>query len=169
MSFLDDILPFRAEKDRERIIDKYKRFLPIARAYAAMSKDPSTKVGSLILGPGFEVRSSGWNGAPRGSRADEDERFQQRPEKYYWASHAESNSIANAARTGTPVHGCTMLVTLPPCMDCAKLIVQSGIERVLFPKAGPEFTERWLEHIGRSRRLFDEVGVEVIEFDPSEG
>lgn len=56
-------------------MNKFVRFLPIADAFAAMSKYPRTKVGALVLGPRFEVRSTGWNGAPRGSRADEDDRL----------------------------------------------------------------------------------------------
>lgn len=145
-------------------MDKYRRFMPIAQAYAAMSKDPSTKVGALILGPGYEVRSSGWNGAPRGSKADEDERFQERPEKYYWSSHAESSAIANAARSGVAVEGCTMLVTLPPCMDCAKLIVQAGIRRVISLPGDNHFRRRWSDHINRTHALFNECSIEYHEY-----
>lgn len=144
-----------------RPFGRYVKFLPIARAYAKMSKD-TTKVGALILGPGLEVRSAGWNGAPRGSDADVDGR-KDRPEKYFWMAHAEANAIANAARAGTPVEGCTMLVTLPPCMDCAKLIVQAGIRTVIYEKGDAAFQERWADHLNRSRLLFGEVGVDTVE------
>lgn len=143
-------------------IGKYKRFMPIAKQFAQMSKDPSSQVGALILGPAFEVRSSGWNGAPRGCKADEDERFQRRPEKYLWAAHAEANAIVNAARVGTPLNGCTMLITLPPCMECAKLIVQSGIAKVIYQEGSAEFYVRWADSVAASHALFEECGVEVL-------
>jgi dCMP deaminase len=129
-----------------------------------MSKDPSTKVGALVIGPAYDVRATGWNGAPRGCKADEDFRFQHRPEKYAWAAHAEANAIANAARTGTQIEGCVMLVTAPPCMECAKLIVQAGVSRVICPMPDPEFAERWAGHLTRARQLFAECGVEYVEF-----
>lgn len=94
--------------------------------------------------------------------ADEDER-RERPEKYFWFSHAELNAITNAARIGTPLAGCSLVVTHAPCMDCARAIVQAGIREVFFPKQDPEFVKRWEEHTARSLRLFDECGVEVIE------
>lgn len=152
----------------QRVVDKYVRFMPIAYTIAAMSKDPSTKVGSLILGPNFEIRSSGWNGAPQGSRADVDERINDRAEKLMWMSHAESNAIAQAARVGTPLAGCTILVTHSPCMACAKLIVQAGILRVVNPIGDKEFRDRWAADIHRTRALFIECGIEHIEIDPIE-
>jgi len=150
-------------------ISKYVRFMPIAQAFAAMSKDPSTKVGAVVLGPGYEVRSSGWNGAPRGCKADEDERFQQRPEKYYWAAHAEANVLANAARNGVSLDGCTMVVTAAPCMSCAKLIVQCGIKQVICPEPTGEFKERWAEDLTRARALFAECDVRFIQLDVKRG
>jgi len=146
------------------IVGKYRRFLPIAQAFAQMSKDTSTKVGAIVLGTNFEVRSSGWNGAPRGSRADVDERAE-RPEKYQWFSHAEMNAIAQAAMVGSPLNGCVMIITHAPCMICARLIVQAGIERVVCPKPTGEFAERWAEDLTRMRRLFDECGVYLIELE----
>lgn len=145
--------------------EKYKKFLPVALAVAQMSKDKSSKFGALIFGNGFEIRSLGWNGAPRGCKADEDERFDTREEKYFWVAHAEANAIVNAARTGTPLAGCTLLVNGPPCMGCAKLIVQAGIDLVLMQKPKPDFFQRWKEDILRARALFDECGVRYLEFD----
>jgi dCMP deaminase len=145
-------------------LGRYRKFLPIVRAYANLSKDESSKVGALIIGPGMEHRAQGWNGAPRGSDADVDDR-RQRPEKYFWFSHAESNAIANAARAGTSTQGCVMLVTMPPCMDCAKLIVQAGIKAVVYVAPNEEFKERWKDHIGRAAMLFAECGVETLEIE----
>ena len=143
--------------------EKARKYLEIAYATAKLSKDQSTKVGAIIVGQeSLEVRSLGYNGAPRGCSADEDERGTTRPEKYFWFSHAELNAITNAARIGTPLQSTSMVVTHPPCMDCARAIVQAGIKQVFVPEWNQEFHERWQEHIGRTKRLFDECGVEFV-------
>ena len=139
---------------------KAAKYLEIAYATAKLSKDASTRVGAIIVGATGEVRSLGYNGAPRGCAADEDQRGLERPEKYYWFSHAELNAITNAARVGTPLDGATLVVTHPPCMDCARAIVQAGIKQVFVPEWGAEFHSRWHEHIVRTRQLFNECGVE---------
>ena len=148
---------------------KDHKFMELAYARARFSKDPSTQVGAIVVGPSGEDRASGYNGAPRGCSADEpgDARRDTRPEKYFWFSHAELNAITNAARVGTPLEGCTIFVTHPPCMDCARAIVQAGIKRVVTVEQGADFYECWKEHILRSRRLFHECGVayEEIECD----
>lgn len=138
---------------------KLAKYMEIVDAIAKLSKDQSTQVGALILGPSFEVRSVGYNGAPRGCSADEDERGITRPEKYFWFSHAELNAITNAARVGTPLHNCSLLVTHPPCIDCARAIVQAGIIEVFTRMPSDEFLERWREHADRTQRLFEECHV----------
>lgn len=138
---------------------KLAKYMEIVDAIAKLSKDQSTQVGALILGPSFEVRSVGYNGAPRGCSADEDERGATRPEKYFWFSHAELNAITNAARVGTPLAGSSIVVTHPPCMDCARAIVQAGIIEVVTRMPAPEFLERWREHADRTQRLFEECHV----------
>ena len=146
---------------------KDHKYMEISHAVSKLSKDTSTQVGALVLGGAYEVRSLGYNGAPRGCAADEDERATTRPEKYFWFSHAELNAITNAARVGVPLEGCTIYVTHPPCMDCARAIVQAGIKRVVTVRPSADFVERWEEHMSRSQRLFDECGVayEEIECD----
>ena len=142
--------------------DKLAKYMGIVDAIAKLSKDQSTQVGALILGPSFEVRSVGYNGAPRGCSADEDERGATRPEKYFWFSHAELNAITNAARVGTPLAGSSIVVTHPPCMDCARAIVQAGIIEVFTRMPAPEFLERWREHADRTQRLFEECKVNYV-------
>ena len=141
---------------------RFEKFLPVADAYAQMSKYPGTKVGALILSAARDVRASGWNGAPRGSSADEDSRLQDRDTRLTWAVHAEANAIANAARAGTAVDGCTMVVTHMPCMSCAKLVVPAGIKVVLPQEPDGEFAEKWSKDIADTARLFSECGVELI-------
>ena len=143
---------------------KAHKYMEIAHAVARLSKDSSTQVGAIILGPSHEIRSVGYNGAPRGSAADEsNDPRSARPEKYFWYSHGELNAITNAARVGTPLEGSTLLVTHPPCMDCARAICQCGIREVITVAPTLEFVQRWGEHMSRSRRLFDECGVAYTE------
>ena len=141
---------------------KAGKYLVLAKQIALFSKDQSTQVGALVLGPSHEIRSTGYNGAPRGCKADEDDRGITRPEKYFWFSHAEINAITNAARVGTPLEGSDLVVTHFPCMDCARAIVQAGIVAVYVPEPTPEFLERWGEHVERTKLLFGECGVKVI-------
>lgn len=141
--------------------EKAFKYLEIARAVAKLSKDQSTQVGALVLGSSNEIRALGYNGAPRGCAADEDARAA-RPEKYYWFSHAELNAITNAARIGTPLDNCVLVVTHPPCMDCARAIIQAGIKAVIYPTPTAEFASRWHEHADRTARLFKECDIEVI-------
>ena len=151
-----------SEREAERLRTKLARFLPVAQSVASMSKYQGTKVGALILGPDFEIRASGWNGAPRGSAADEDQRTQDRTTRLLWAAHAEANAIAQAARVGTALAGCQMVVTFMPCASCAKLIVQAGIIRVACPRPSSEFLERWGDEIEVAEAMFKECGVELI-------
>lgn len=139
-------------------------YLREAGVFAMRSKDPSSRVGALILDSHNSVRAQGWNGAARGVSADEDCRFT-RPEKYRWSVHAEQNAIANAARVGIPLDGCTMVVTHPPCMVCANLIVQVGIKQVVTYKPEAGFAERWMHDLVRVRLLLAEAGVSIVYVD----
>lgn len=100
---------------------------------ACRSKDPNTKVGSCIVDPNHKVVSIGYNGMPRG--CDEDELSWNRGEgldsKYLYVCHAEFNAILNT-RDGTALNGCTLYVTLFPCNECAKAIIQTGIKEVVY-------------------------------------
>lgn len=104
-------------------------FLGLAERFAKRSKDPSTKVGCVIVGPDREVRSMGYNGLPRGVE-DLAERME-RPAKYLWTSHAEENAVAQAARIGVSLKGCTAYVTHFPCARCARALIQAGIIAVV--------------------------------------
>lgn len=139
--------------------NKFSKYLEIANAISKLSKDKSTQVGAIVVSPSLEVRTMGYNGAPRGCAADEDVRGTERPEKYFWMEHAERNAIYNAARMGVSLIGSTLVVTHPPCMDCARAIVQAGIKEVFWPKPEKEFAKRWIEHKFRVIRLFNECGV----------
>ena len=145
---------------------KAMKYMEVARAVSKFSKDESTKVGAVILGKdSLEIRSLGYNGAPRGCSADEDAKRMERPEKYFWMEHAERNAIYNAARVGVPLEGSAILITHPPCMDCARALVQVGIKEVYWVKPTPEFGARWLEHKYRVIKLFNECGINFDEVE----
>lgn len=130
--------------------DEY--FMSIARAVATRSKDRSTKVGCVIVGPDNEIRSTGYNSFPRGINDDVEERHQ-RPEKYVWTEHAERNAIYAAARTGTPTDGCRAFLPWFPCMDCARAIVQAGIKEVVGVR--PDTSDaKWGADFVRAETLF---------------
>ncbi len=147
------------------LLAKYRRFVPVAESIANLSKMTGTRVGCVVLGEGFEMLSSGWNGAPRGSDADhsDDIRIATRESRLDWVCHAEANAIANAARSGTSLNYGTMIVTLMPCMTCAKLAVQAGIQRVICPAPDAD-NERWGREFDLTKQLFAEVGVQLDHY-----
>jgi len=105
-----------------------QRFFQLCDVLASWSEDSSRKVGAVIVGPSNEVRSTGFNGLPRSiSSSDEQRHSRDSGEKYYWFEHAERNAIFNAARAGIGLMGCKIYVSLFPCADCVRAIIQSGI------------------------------------------
>lgn len=134
------------------------KYLSVARSVAEFSKDRSTKVGAVIIGPDGEGGPWGYNGFPRGCDDNDDYRHQ-RPEKYLWTEHAERNAIYNAARTGFSTKGCAIFITHPPCMDCARAIVQAGIKLVVWVRGG--LNSRWDESTNTALQLFEETGVKA--------
>lgn len=143
--------------------NRYRKFVPAVLAIAGMSKDRSTKVGALALGPGMEIRSAGYNGFPRGVNDDVDERHE-RPTKYKFTSHAEENLVAQAARSGTSLEGTTVLVSaLLPCTACARMLIQAGVARVIAVEAMVDGAARWAEEWEFSKVLFEEAKVEFVQ------
>lgn len=138
---------------------KFLKFFPVALALAALSKDRSTKVGALALGPDHEILSTGFNGFPRGVNDDVEERHA-RPMKYMYAAHAEENMVAQAARNGVSLKGATVLVTsLFPCTTCSRLMIQAGVKRII--AAHPSVDPRWEEQAFHALVMLGEAGVEV--------
>ena len=133
------------------------RFLGLAAHIAGWSKDPSTQVGCVIVGPDREVRSTGFNGLPRGI-ADTRERLEDRELKYLLICHAEENAIMHAARIGMSVKGCTVYVTWPPCTRCARSLIQAGVSEAIFP-ASAEVPERWRGDFTLAKDMLAEAGV----------
>lgn len=140
-------------------------FFLLAQAVSVKSKDRSTKVGCVVVGPDKEVRSMGYNGFPRGAD-DSLEDWHQRPKKYLVTAHAEENAITNAARIGVSLKDCVAYVTLPPCAVCARMLVQAGVKEVRFltPPEGWDCKSYWKESFSQANEIFKACNVEAIEF-----
>lgn len=136
------------------------RFMELAMYVADWSKDPSTRVGAVVVAPDRRIVSLGYNGFPRGV-ADTDERLNDRPIKYAFVAHAERNAIDNA---DVSMRGCTLYVTLQPCAECTKSIIQKGIAKVVCA-VDTKKTVHYDTFIDYSLVMLNEAGVEVIQID----
>ncbi len=144
------------------VINWEEYFMGIALLSAKRSKDPSTQVGACIVDEDNKVVSIGYNGMPR--QVDESQLTWEKGEdlnnKYLYVCHAEFNAILNI-RNGSSLKGCTVYVTLFPCNECAKAIIQTGIKKVVY------LSDKYSESISdrASRKLFALAGVEVKKYE----
>lgn len=143
------------------------RFLELAVHISRWSKDPSTQVGCVVVGPDREIRSTGFNGFPRGID-DSNHRLTDREQKYPLICHAEENAIMHAARIGVALKGCRAYVTWPPCTRCARSLIQAGVDEVVFP-GGLDIPNRWMEDFEMSTGMMLEAGVSIREVPLSSG
>jgi dCMP deaminase len=134
-----------------------QRFIDLARHISAWSKDPSMKVGCVIVADDHGVVSMGFNGFPRG--VEDDGRLDNRDKKYPLICHAEENAILHAAKKGHTLAGLTAYVTHPPCTRCARGLIQAGIKQVVYPDS--DIPDRWREDFSLAASMFAEVGVKV--------
>ena len=136
-------------------------FMTMVYLAAMRSKDESTHIGAVIVGLNNEIRATGYNSFPRGIDDTVPER-QERPEKYFWFSHAEINAVAQAAMVGIPIGGCKMYTNGMPCTTCAGYVINAGIKEIIVDKnwndANPD---KWSDEARRSREMFDESEVKV--------
>jgi len=131
------------------------RFLRLALEVASWSKDPSTKVGAVIVRPDRRIVSTGYNGFPRGVE-DTPEALADRAVKYKRIVHAELNAILQAREQ---LDGCELYVTLPPCSTCAGAVVQAGIKHVTWIEPGEEAYERWRDEWDQMQEMFKQAKV----------
>lgn len=141
-----------------------RRFLDLATQISSWSKDPSTKVGAVIVNELKEVVGTGYNGFPRGV-GDVQERYDDRETKYKLVVHAELNAIIMAghrARGGT-IYVVPAFGSPPLCSSCAKAVIQAGIRRVVGYTAdvSEEVAARWEEELNAARLMCLEAGVEI--------
>jgi dCMP deaminase len=128
------------------------RFMAVAETVATWSKDPSAKVGALLVAPDGRMTSWGFNGFPRG--VSDDGRLQVKSSRLALTVHAEMNALLNCPVD--PV-GWTLYVTKHPCLECAKAIIQKGIERVVCPDPAGSWSDEQTE----ARDLLREAGATV--------
>ena len=124
------------------------------------SKDPNTKVGSLLLYPDtLQIISTGYNGFPR--NINENPERWERPHKYNYVVHAEMNMIYNSAKNGSSINGSIAVITLFPCNNCALALIQSGISTILTSK--PDFNDlKWGKSFKMSYDILTEANINII-------
>ncbi len=134
-------------------------YMEFAKLAAKKSKD-STQVGAVLVGPDGEIRLTAFNGPPRGVIDSPDRR--ERPRKYLFSAHAESNLVSFAAREGIRTSGCVVYVTHAPCAACARSLVQAGVKEVVF---GPGKTSMPTAEFVAAFDMFNEAGVDAWSFE----
>ena len=128
------------------------KYLSMARIWASNSYCKRRQVGALLVRDGMII-SDGYNGTPSGfENVCEDENGVTKP----YVLHAEANAITKVARSGNSASGATLYVTASPCMECSKLIIQSGISRVVY-------SEEY--RLDDGIRLLRRAGIEVEKID----
>lgn len=138
-----------------------RRFLRLAANLATWSKDPNTKVGCLIMDNDRNQLAGGYNGLPRG--VVDNERLVDREMKLKIVVHAEANAVAGAARNGHSLKGGIAYITFPPCSQCAALLIQAGVVRVVYYRA--DASTKWAESQLTALQLLTEAGVGIKGYD----
>ena len=118
----------KSEFNKDKQIEYDKRYLEMARIWAKNSYCERRQVGAIIVKEKMII-SDGYNGTPSGfENICEDEDHLTKP----YVLHAEANAITKVAKSNNSSEDATLYVTTSPCMECSKLIIQSGIKRVVF-------------------------------------
>ena len=145
-------------KRTDNVLTWEEYFMGLAHLSGLRSKDPNTQVGAAIVDENNRVVSIGYNGFPSGVSDDE---FPWGREggvldtKYAFVVHAELNAILNSQRS---VRGCTLYVSLFPCNECAKAIIQSGIRRIVYESDKYDGVDTNIA----SKRMLRAAGVELV-------
>jgi dCMP deaminase len=135
-----------------------KRFLRIAQEISTWSKDPSKQIGAVIVNSDKRILATGYNGFPKGID-DAEEKYDNRELKYELIVHAEMNAIYNATFNGISLKDSTLYVWgLPVCSECAKGIIQVGINRVVM--SASDVPQRWIDSFEKTQALFEEAEVD---------
>ena len=147
------------------IINWDEYFMGIAQLSALRSKDPSTQVGACIVDDDKKVVSIGYNGMPR--HIDDCQLSWEKGEglnnKYLYVCHAEMNAILNT-RNGTALRGCTLYVSLFPCNECAKAIIQVGIKEIVY--VSNKYKDSFA--VQASMKMLNLAGVKVRQYEGRE-
>ena len=140
--------------------DEY--FMGVAMLSGMRSKDPNTQVGACIVSPDHKILSMGYNGLPIGC-SDDDFPWGREGDplenKYFYTTHSELNAILNYR--GGSLEGATIYVTLFPCNECAKAIIQSGIKRIVYDSDKYDTQP----NVIASKRMLRAAGVEMVRYE----
>ena len=150
---------------REDYISWDEYFMAVAKLAGMRSKDPNSQVGSCIVSADNKILSMGYNGFPCGcsddefpwSRSDDDPL----KTKYVYVTHSELNAILNYR--GGSLEGSKLYVTLFPCNECAKAIIQAGIRTLIY--ACDKYSET--PAVRASKRMLNAAGVRYYQYEPS--
>ncbi len=142
--------------------DEY--FMGVSKLAGMRSKDPHTQVGACIVSDNHKILSIGYNGLPTGC-SDEDFPWEREGDmlstKYAYVTHSELNAILNFR--GGSLEGTTLYVSLFPCNECAKAIIQAGIKTVVYDSDKYDGTPSNIA----SKKMFDAAGVKYRKYDAS--
>jgi len=142
-----------------------QRYIDLAKQIASWSKDPSRKIGAVAVGSKGQILAQGYNGFSRGI-LDTPARYNNRETKYKYVVHAEMNVIYNASFNGVSLDGSSLFVYgLPVCNECAKGIIQVGIQRVLIltDEVVPQI---WFDSFQLTSDMFKEANVKCTWIKP---
>ena len=145
---------------REDYISWDEYFMGVAMLSGMRSKDPNTQVGACIVSDDHKILSMGYNGFPMGCSDDEFPWCREGDpleNKYFYTTHSELNAILNYR--GGSLDGSTLYVSLFPCNECAKAIIQAGISCVVYESDKYDGTEGNIA----SKRMFHEAGVKLVQ------
>ena len=143
---------------RENYLKWDEYFMAISKLSAMRSKDPSTQVGACIVSNDNRILSIGYNGTPNGYSDDEfpwNREGENLNTKYTYVCHAEMNAVLNYRGSKKDLEDAKIYVDLFPCNECAKIIIQSGIKKVIY--LSDKYADS--ENNIASRKLFDMCGV----------
>ncbi len=150
-----------SNKKRQDYLSWDEYFMGVAMLAAMRSKDPNTQVGACIVSPNNKILSMGYNGFPIGCSDDEypwGREGDPLENKYFYTTHSELNAILNYR--GGSLEGSKMYVTLFPCNECAKAIIQCGIKCLVYRSDKYADTPSVIA----SKRMLKSAGVEVIAY-----
>jgi dCMP deaminase len=142
-------------------LDWRLRFMGMAELVATWSKDPSTKVGAVLVSE-RRVLGLGYNGFPRGC-SDDDALYQNRDEKYRRVVHAEVNALLNAQ--GKHGSDLTLYSTLCPCSQCTAMAINYGVTKVVSWRPTIDQVERWGGSFKTSKNLLEEAKIPLLLYN----
>lgn len=145
--------------------DEY--FMRMVYLVASKSKDPSSKIGAILVKNG-NVVSSGFNGLPQ-KVIDFSSRYLNKEIKYQMVAHAECNSIYYAARHGISTAGASLYTNGLVCCECSKAVIQAGITRIIYHEQFAGMNDKWIKSVEFSKIMLDEAGVKIDIFDKKLG